>query len=203
MDRKFLEFWGNVLLSAAKGQEQVETLSRLAGEGFKTFEQQLALFQKFYGLDRKPDPAAPYAEMWKKAAEDFVQSYQEFMGLMGMVPREDYEALAREHEALKKKVEELEESLRKTKKRPGVKDADPSEIVKGFEGIGAMPGDVVIFSKFMDSHSLFLTANADTVYYLTGLDLSKGPVVVEQPPDAVGTINDMCWIMCMLNAVRP
>ena len=51
-------------------------------------------------------------------------------------------------------------------------------IVKGFEGIGAAPGDVVIFSKLMDAHSLFLTANADTVYYLTGLDLSKGPVVI-------------------------
>jgi hypothetical protein len=70
-------------------------------------------------------------------------------------------------------------------------------IVKGFEGIGAAPGDVVIFSEFMDSNSLFLTANADTVYYLTGLDLSKGPVVVEQPPGAVGTINDMwfSWII--------
>jgi hypothetical protein len=70
-------------------------------------------------------------------------------------------------------------------------------IVKGFEGIGAGPGDVVIFEKFMDSNSLFLTANADTVYYLTGLDLSKGPIVVEQPPGAVGTINDMwfSWII--------
>jgi hypothetical protein len=70
-------------------------------------------------------------------------------------------------------------------------------IVKGFEGIGAQPGDVVIFSEFMDSNSLFLTANADTVYYLTGLDLSKGPIVVEQPPGAVGTINDMwfSWII--------
>ena len=70
-------------------------------------------------------------------------------------------------------------------------------IVKGFEGIGAKPGDVVIFSKLMDSHSLFLTANADTVYYLTGLDLSKGPMVIEQPSDAVGTINDMwfSWIV--------
>ncbi|MFG1183286.1 DUF1254 domain-containing protein [Xanthobacter aminoxidans] len=70
-------------------------------------------------------------------------------------------------------------------------------LVKGFESIGAKPGDVVIFSKLMDSHSLFLTANADTVYYLTGLDLSKGPVVVEQPSDAVGTINDMwfSWII--------
>jgi hypothetical protein len=70
-------------------------------------------------------------------------------------------------------------------------------IVRGFEGIGAKPGDVVIFSDLMDSNSLFLTANADTVYYLTGLDLSKGPVVVEQPSNAVGTINDMwfSWIV--------
>lgn len=70
-------------------------------------------------------------------------------------------------------------------------------LVKGFESIGAKPGDVVIFSKLMDSRSLFLTANADTVYYLTGLDLSKGPLVIEQPSNAVGTINDMwfSWII--------
>ena len=41
-------------------------------------------------------------------------------------------------------------------------------IVKGFESIGAKPGDVVIFSDLMDANSLFLTANADTVYYLSG-----------------------------------
>jgi hypothetical protein len=70
-------------------------------------------------------------------------------------------------------------------------------IVKGFAGIGAEPGDVAIFSELMDSNSLFLTANADTVYYLTALDLSKGPIVVEQPSNAVGTINDMwfSWII--------
>ncbi|RWP63136.1 DUF1254 domain-containing protein [Mesorhizobium sp.] len=69
-------------------------------------------------------------------------------------------------------------------------------IVKGFEGIGAEPGDVVIFSELMDSNSLFLTANADTVYYLTGLDLSKGPIIIEQPSNAVGAINDMwfSWV---------
>lgn len=70
-------------------------------------------------------------------------------------------------------------------------------LVKGFESIGAKPGDVVIFSQLMDSRSLFLTANADTVYYMAGLDLSKGPIVVEQPADAVGTINDLwfSWII--------
>jgi len=122
-------------LSAQRRQEQVENLNRLASEGFKTFEQQLALFQKFYGLDQKPDPATPYAEMWTKAAADFMKSYQEFVGLMGMVPREDYEALSRENEALKKRVGELEESLRRGRKKPGGTDVDPAEVVKGFEGL--------------------------------------------------------------------
>ena len=135
MDRKFLEFWGNFLLNAAKGQEQAESLNRMVREGFKTFEQQLSLFEKFYGLDKKPDPSTPYAEMWAKASSDFAKSYQEFLGLMGTVPREDYEALAREHEALKKKAADLEEALRRVKKKTGSGAADPTEVVKGFEGL--------------------------------------------------------------------
>ncbi|CAH1660947.1 DUF1254 domain-containing protein [Chelatococcus asaccharovorans] len=75
-------------------------------------------------------------------------------------------------------------------------------LVKGFQEIGAKPGDVVIFSGLMDSASLFLTANADTVYYMTGLDLSKGPVVIEQPSGGIGTINDM-WFSWIIDIGAP
>ncbi len=70
-------------------------------------------------------------------------------------------------------------------------------IRKGFQSIGAEDNTVVIFSELMDSKSLFLTANADTVYYLSAVDLSKGPMVIEQPPVGLGTINDMwfSWII--------
>jgi len=135
VDRKFLEFWGNFLLNAAKGQEQVESMNRMVRDGFKGFEQQLSLFQKLYGLDKKPEPSDPYAEMWAKAASDFTKSYQEFLGLMGVVPREDYEALSGEHEALKKKYAALEEKLRRGRAKPGGSEIGPSEVVKGFEGL--------------------------------------------------------------------
>lgn len=75
-------------------------------------------------------------------------------------------------------------------------------IVKGIQDIGAKPGDVVIFSDLMDSSSLFLTANADTVYYFTGLDLSKGPMVIEQPSGGIGTINDM-WFSWVIDIGAP
>lgn len=68
---------------------------------------------------------------------------------------------------------------------------------KGFESVGAGAGSVVIFSELMDAKSLFLTANADTVYYMAMVDLSEGPMVIEQPPKGLGTINDMwfSWII--------
>jgi len=150
MDRKFLEFWGNFLLNAAKGQEQAENLNRLVRDGFKTFEQQLSLFQKLYGLDKKPDPSNSYTEMWAKAASDFTKSYQEFLGFMGVVPREDYEALSREHETLKKKYAALEEKLRRGRAKAGTGDMDPTEVVKGFEGL--MKKQAEQFHALMDSY---------------------------------------------------
>jgi len=70
-------------------------------------------------------------------------------------------------------------------------------IRQGFLGIGAEDNSIVIFSELMDAKSLFLTANADTVYYLAVVDLTKGPMVVEQPPKGLGTVNDMWfgWII--------
>ncbi|MGB5065720.1 MAG: DUF1214 domain-containing protein [Candidatus Competibacter sp.] len=73
---------------------------------------------------------------------------------------------------------------------------------KGFQSIGADFNDVVITSELMDSDSLFLTGNADTVYYLSIIDLSKGPMVIEQPTDAVGTINDM-WFSWIIDIGKP
>jgi hypothetical protein len=49
----------------------------------------------------------------------------------------------------------------------------------------------------MGSESLFLTANADTVYFLSVIDLTSGPMVVETPPQALALFDDMWfqWIV--------
>jgi len=75
-------------------------------------------------------------------------------------------------------------------------------LVKGFQSVGANSGDIVMFSELMDSESLFLTANADTVYYLGWIDLSDGPMVIEQPTGGLGTINDM-WFQWVIDIGRP
>lgn len=56
---------------------------------------------------------------------------------------------------------------------------------KGFEDAGVKDDDVLFYTRLMNSKSLFLTGNADTIYYLSFVDLSKGPIVFEAPPDAL------------------
>src|SRR4029453_1244416 len=51
-------------------------------------------------------------------------------------------------------------------------------IAKGMQSIGADDNSVVIYSDLMDAKSLFLTANADTVYYFSAVNLTKGPMVI-------------------------
>lgn len=63
-------------------------------------------------------------------------------------------------------------------------------IHQGFLSMGVKDNEVLIFSDLMDAHSLFLTANADTIYALGAIDLSKGPIVLEVPPNFLGAIDD-------------
>lgn len=63
-------------------------------------------------------------------------------------------------------------------------------IREGFADVGVGDNEFVIFSQMMDAKSLFLTANADTVYFWGNLDLSDGPLVVETPPGALGVFDD-------------
>jgi hypothetical protein len=61
---------------------------------------------------------------------------------------------------------------------------------KGLLSVGVKDNEVIVFSELMDAKSLFLTANADTVYAIGILDLTKGPMVLEVPPKFLGAIDD-------------
>ena len=75
----------------------------------------------------------------------------------------------------------------------GFAGASTYAIRKGFHDAGVKDNEILIFSELMGSESVFLTANADTVYYLGIVDLTSGPMVVETPPQALGVFDDMWW----------
>lgn len=49
---------------------------------------------------------------------------------------------------------------------------------------------VVLFDSLMDSKSLFLTPNTESVYGWAWLNLKVGPMVLETPPNVLGVIDD-------------
>ncbi|NIG52985.1 DUF1254 domain-containing protein [Chitinophaga sp. Cy-1792] len=72
----------------------------------------------------------------------------------------------------------------------GVPGASMYALKLGCKSIGAIDGTIAICSDLMDSRSLFLTANTESIYYQTWIDLKNGPIVVESPPEVLGVVND-------------
>ncbi|AKF11250.1 DUF1254 domain-containing protein [Sandaracinus amylolyticus] len=73
----------------------------------------------------------------------------------------------------------------------GLQAVSTYAIRQGLFDVGVRDNDVLVFSRLMDSQSLFLTANCDTVYFISMLDVSAGPLVLELPARTLGVIDDM------------
>jgi hypothetical protein len=61
---------------------------------------------------------------------------------------------------------------------------------EGLKQAGVSNSSVVVYENLMDSRTLFLTANTESVYLAGWLDLKDGPLVVETPPNVLGFVND-------------
>ncbi len=77
-----------------------------------------------------------------------------------------------------------------------LRGASLASVRRGHLSVGVEDNSLLLFSELMDSTSLFLTANCDTVYFWGFVDLSDGPMVIEVPalgaPSGIlGTIDDM------------
>jgi hypothetical protein len=55
---------------------------------------------------------------------------------------------------------------------------------------GPANNTIVTWETLLDSRALVLTANSNSPYTCVWIDLNKGPVVLEIPPDVLGIIND-------------
>ena len=60
---------------------------------------------------------------------------------------------------------------------------------EGFRSQGADNQTVLVTETLMDSKSLFLTPNSESVYNLMWLDLKGGPLVIETSPNVLGIID--------------
>jgi hypothetical protein len=79
--------------------------------------------------------------------------------------------------------------------------ASPRAIVDGQRTV-AKDGTFLLYPELMESGPLFLTANCDTIYLITVLNLADGPMVLEAPPMALGAIDDV-WFHWVIDVGFP
>ena len=72
----------------------------------------------------------------------------------------------------------------------GIPGASIQAFLPAAKKFGGVDGNVMIFEDLMDSKALWLTPNNSSVYFYTWLDTSKGPIVMETPPNVLGVIDD-------------
>lgn len=111
MDKTFLEFWGNFLIGVARGQQQVEDLTKWINQGFSGVDEMMDSFRRAYGLKDVPRGPGDREEPWNKMFNSFQQSYHEYLKLLEVVPRAEYEQLQEENDSLKKRVVDLERAI--------------------------------------------------------------------------------------------
>ena len=121
IDPNFFEFWGNYLTAVARGQKQLEDLTRWVRQGFQGIEDLQEMFARSYGLDRLQPGSEAYKNAWKRATAEFRKSFRETFATMGWVAEEEVEMLRQENRHLKNQIAESEKTIRRLR---GLLDAE-------------------------------------------------------------------------------
>src|ERR1700678_4127908 len=72
----------------------------------------------------------------------------------------------------------------------GMPGAPLAAMRTGFQKLGVINSTVLLYEDRLDSKSLFLTGNTDSVYFSTWLNLKDGPMVIESPPNVLAFLDD-------------
>jgi uncharacterized coiled-coil protein SlyX len=131
VDKKFLEFWGNFLVSVAQGQQHLEDLTRLL-QGDSAHTETLAeAFFKAYGLENLKEQ--DFQEMWEKSRQEFQESRRAYLHLLGGVPREDYTELEQRYKELQAQAAAQEETILQLRLFMDEKGLDYRAVTKSFQ----------------------------------------------------------------------
>jgi hypothetical protein len=66
----------------------------------------------------------------------------------------------------------------------------------GYRSFGPDNQTVLISESFLDSRTLYLLANTETIYLTFWANTKEGPLVMEIPPDVLGFVDDFLEPLC-------
>lgn len=114
MNKEILEFWGNVLIQAARNQRMLEDIAKWVHSGYEIMNVQNDFWTALREKGRISERGAVDAAMRDRDSEEYRKAYREFLKIFGMVSMEDYQEVLRKNEALEKRLEESRRTIQKT-----------------------------------------------------------------------------------------
>jgi phosphoglycerate-specific signal transduction histidine kinase len=144
MDKQVFEIMGNILLQAAKSQEQYEKFSGWLKNVFQVSEKEtkndtdelMSALKKIYSMGsvkNKDEPPIP--DVLDQLGQNFQQSIDTFMDMMSCVPRHKHIELIEKYENLKKTCEEKDETIKNLRLLLSEKTAGVSDTVNELHDI--------------------------------------------------------------------
>ena len=95
------------MMDADEGKKQLENMVNWVDYGFGGYEDLTAMFRKLYGLDWMPEvkDMSNYLDTWKIAMKDYTKPFHDYLGLIGLVSKDEHLALIGKYKELKKELE--------------------------------------------------------------------------------------------------
>lgn len=119
MNSQLLEFWGNSLMNMGRGQRQLDSVNQWINHSLSGFDKLTnSMFHTLNRINESFSDPPEYMKMWNKSAEEAGKSVQNLLNISSPVgiPEESHQALVNKYEALKKKCEDQEETIKQLKK---------------------------------------------------------------------------------------
>jgi len=162
MDRRLFEFWGQLFLDLARTQRHMEDMNRLFREGLTALG--AFAFPFPVGGDQKKggglDGSGATGEPLGQADNPFQESLRQIMALWNMVPKEDYDLLARRLSEAEGKVEEYEQTIHTLKGLVGERQSDPLAATNDLQGLLARQQEA--FESLLDNLGRLFQEKEDT-----------------------------------------
>jgi hypothetical protein len=94
-------------MDADEGKKQLENMVNWVDYGFGGSENLTAMFRKLYGLDWMPEvkDMSNYLDTWNLAMKDYTKPFHNYLGLIGLVSKDNHLALIGNYKELNKTFE--------------------------------------------------------------------------------------------------
>lgn len=131
----------------------MEEMDKWINQGLRGFDDLTAMFRKFYGLNDIPNKGPDYAKAWEEATQNFLDSFNDYLSLMGVVPKAEYLELLGKFEDLEQKVAEQEKTIEHLRTLLDKEWTDQGEMIEGFQNV--IKNQTEQFQKLMKSFGQF------------------------------------------------